>query len=69
MFRLDVLQNQWVILALAGGLGLMGLVLLMYMALWRARGRVPWILIVIWAAMAVYGVAYVLIQAQQAPNW
>jgi hypothetical protein len=47
----------------------MGLVLLMYMALWRARGRVPWILIVIWAAMAVYAVGYVTIQAQRPPNW
>ena len=69
MFRLDVLQNQWVILALAGGLGLMGLMLLMYMALWRARGRVPWILIVIWVAAVLYGVGYVLIQSQQPPNW
>jgi hypothetical protein len=69
MFRLDVLQNQWVILALVGGLGLMGLVLLMYMALWRARGRVPWILIVIWVAAVLYAVGYVTIQAQQPPNW
>jgi hypothetical protein len=69
MFRLDVLQNQWVILALVGGLGLMGLVLLMYMALWRAHGRVPWILIVIWVAAVLYAVGYVTIQAQQAPNW
>ena len=37
MFRLDVLQNQWLVLALAGGLVLVLCVALYYLALWRPR--------------------------------
>ena len=36
MFRLDVLQNQWLILALVGGTALVLFVALAYVAVWRA---------------------------------
>lgn len=38
MFRLNVLQNQWIILALAGGLALLLGLVLAYRALWKQRG-------------------------------
>jgi hypothetical protein len=82
MFRLDVLQNQWLILALVGGLGLVFLVILLYRALWpgcrEARadaapppghGRIPWFLIVVWVGMVVYGILYVIRQAMYPPTW
>jgi hypothetical protein len=37
MFSLEVLQNRWLILALAGGIALVLAVILAYMALWRPR--------------------------------
>ena len=38
MFRLDVLQDQWLILTLVGGTALVLVVVLSYLAAWRARG-------------------------------
>jgi len=37
MFSLEVLQDRWLILALAGGAGLVLAAILAYMALWRPR--------------------------------
>jgi hypothetical protein len=37
MYRLDVLQTQWIVLALAGGSVLVLIVVLCYLALWRPR--------------------------------
>jgi hypothetical protein len=37
MFRLDVLQYQWLILTLVGGTALVLIFLLAYVAAWRAR--------------------------------
>ena len=37
MFRTDVLQNQWLMLALIGGLALVVAMALAYLALWRPR--------------------------------
>jgi F0F1-type ATP synthase assembly protein I len=37
MFRLDVLQSQWLILALVGGTALVLVFFLAYAAAWRAR--------------------------------
>lgn len=37
MFSLEVLQNRWLILALAGGVALVLAVILAHMALWRPR--------------------------------
>ena len=36
MFRLDVLQNQWLIVALVGGTALVLFVALAYVTVWRA---------------------------------
>jgi hypothetical protein len=41
MFRLDILQNQWLILSLAGGLAAVLVVVLGYIALWRPRDLPP----------------------------
>jgi len=37
MFQIDVLQNQWLILALLGGFAAVLLVTLMYIAIWQRR--------------------------------
>jgi hypothetical protein len=37
MFRLIVMQNQWLMMALLGGLALIGAVVLWYLDLWRQR--------------------------------
>ena len=37
MYQLDVLQNQWLVLAIFGGISLVGLVVLLYEAIWRPR--------------------------------
>jgi sterol desaturase/sphingolipid hydroxylase (fatty acid hydroxylase superfamily) len=83
MYRLNVLQNQWLILALAGGTALLLATALAFLASWRAgereasgearentsRGPMPWILILTYVTIAVFAVAYVLASAMHAPNW
>ena len=41
MFRVDVLQNQWLILALGGGVAVLFCVVLLFLALWRPRETAP----------------------------
>jgi hypothetical protein len=76
MLHLDILQNQWVILAVFGGLAGTLVLVLAYLAFWRAAepaaaplSRVPWVLIVLYAVMAVYAVVYVLMQAACPQTW
>jgi len=87
MFRLEVLQNQWVILALLGGTALVLLTALGYVAVWRtarektraeAAGepeapapprRVPWVIIALWVATAVYAIFYVILAVLNPPTW
>jgi heme A synthase len=78
MFRLDVLQNQWLIVAMAGGTALVLVLVLAYLAVWRgARGgaegegprRVPWLLILIYAVTLVYALIYVAMAALDPPTW
>ena len=80
MFRLDVLQYQWLILALLGGLVLVMAMVLTYMAFWRQgdneeatpgrrRAFLPWILIVTYVAIAIYAVVYFLYMVKRPPNW
>ena len=37
MFRLDVFQNQWLVVMMAGGLVLVLCIVLYYLAMWRQR--------------------------------
>jgi F0F1-type ATP synthase assembly protein I len=83
MLRFDVLQNQWLILALVGGSALVLAVVLSYLALWRGQGgaeeadaeapaehgRMPWILVLVYAATVLFGILYVLARAVEPPNW
>ena len=87
MLNLDVLQNQWLILAMFGGLAGALVLVLAYLAFWRVggtsggaapeataaeksgRGRVPWVLIVLYAAVVVYAVAYVAMKVMNPPTW
>jgi hypothetical protein len=82
MLHLDVLQNQWVILALFGGLAGALVITLAYLAFWRVseppaegspaarpQGRVPWVLIVLYAVIVVYAVGYLVMKAMNPPTW
>jgi heme A synthase len=78
MFRLDVLQNQWLIVAMAGGTALILVIVLAYLAVWRgARGgtdgdrprRMPWVLILLYAVTIVYAIIYVAMAALDPPTW
>jgi hypothetical protein len=75
MFRLSVLQDQRLILALGGGMALLTLIILAYVTYWRApeqssqHRRVPWVLFVVYVAMGLFGVIYTLIMALYPPNW
>jgi len=69
MFQYHIIQNQWLILALGGGLVLVLGIALSYIAIWQPRrppGRIehqaskstlqfiPWILVVTYIAILVY---------------
>ena len=87
MVNLDVLQNQWLILALFGGLAGALVIVLAYLAFWRVggspggaapevpaaeigeRGRMPWVLILLYAAAVVYAVGYVVMKVLKPPTW
>ena len=83
MLNLDVLQNRWVLLALAGGVVLVLAMVLACLELWRPReesppgpaaaapfsARVPWFLALTIAGIAAYAVIYVLVRAMRPPNW
>jgi hypothetical protein len=77
MLHLNVLQNQWIMLALV-----MGAVLILALALWlvaywrprdgetaRHRSPVPWILILTFAFCIIYVIVYTLMLAANPPNW
>ena len=75
MFRLDILQNQWLLAAMAAGLALTLAIALAYLALWRPRGGprrprgLPWIVVIVLAATAAFAVAYVVRAAVNPPTW
>ncbi len=79
MFRLDVLQDQWLILALGGGVVLVLTVIVAYLGYWRTptkeegapdgHGPVPWVLILLYAAIPVFAIVYLLFRAACPPNW
>ncbi|MCY2928971.1 MAG: hypothetical protein NTV86_05655 [Planctomycetota bacterium] len=75
MFRLDILQNQWLLVAMALGLALVLAISLAFLAIWRPRGgappprAVPWIVVVVLAATAAFAVTYVALAAVNPPTW
>jgi uncharacterized BrkB/YihY/UPF0761 family membrane protein len=80
---MKLLQNLWMLMALLGGLALLLCVTLGYSAMWTERPagdrlpsrhggllrRVPWLLIVIYAASVVFSIAYVVAKSLRPPNW
>ena len=81
MFRLDVLQNQWLILSLLGGVVVLLGVVLWYLAEWRLpdvespsgaerrRRPMPWVLIVVYVGLVGFAIVYVWAKWQSPPNW
>ena len=80
MFRIDLLQNEWLMLALIGGSALVLLMMLWYVVYWRTVGaqggetprrrvRVPAFLIVVYVAIALFAIGYVAAKIFYPPNW
>ena len=83
MLHLDVLQNQWLILALVGGAAVLFAVILLFTALWRPREEedaaegagpvrrsfMPWVIVLLLGATAVFMAAYLLRAMLRPPNW
>jgi hypothetical protein len=85
MFRLNVLQNQWLVLALAGGLTIVLWLVLYYLAMWRERpgaaaqetapsGRnrrwfPPALLVFVYLFILIWAVVYTLMMIRNPPNW
>ena len=82
MYRLSVLQNQWLILALMGGIILMIGFISVYMMMWRPRidspqpasgaralaRWIPWILYALLVSIVIYQVTYAIILHFYPPN-
>jgi hypothetical protein len=83
MLNLNVLQAQWVILALLGGAALALAVFLYYLTSGRSEKdkevgpstflptcyRIPWILILLFVITAIYAIIYVYQRSSRPPNW
>lgn len=86
MFRLNIQQNLWVLLAVMCGTALVLSLVLAYLAIWqpreprgvepadgsheqRGRAALPWILIVTYISVAVWGLVYTISKALNPPNW
>jgi uncharacterized membrane protein YadS len=82
MYQLSVLQNQWLILALFGGIILMLGFTATYLMMWRPRspsaepisgGRalikwIPWFIIVLIAAIVIFQLTYAIVLHFYPPN-
>lgn len=84
MSPIDVLRNQWIILALAAGGVLTFVVILTYLMMWRPRPApgtppasdwrgiwhyTPWVLVLTILGIAVYGTVATIYAAIRPPNW
>lgn len=84
MYHYNYLHDQWLILSLGGGLILVLLIVLTYMAVWRPRPPepekprpaseatlqfIPWVLIVIYVAILVYYFVSPYIWANWPEQW
>lgn len=82
MFRLEVLQNRWLMLVLLGGLVLVLGAVLAYLAMWRredrgdaatglggGHGRMPLVLILTGLGLGLFGVIYTMAMIFYPPQW
>lgn len=85
MGELRMLQAEWVLLAVLGGLAAMFFLIAGYVTLWQPRtppqdadtprkaGRwfrdIPWILLFLYVAGIAFIVVYMSAQAADPPNW
>ena len=81
MFQLNVLQTQWLAIAMAVGLVLVLGLALYYLAMWRERpdsptglpGRRRWfppaLLMLTYSVVVVVAVVYTLMMIRSPPNW
>ena len=82
MFRLSVLQNQWLILAFAGGIVLTLVLICAYMMMWRPRNEsaepitggkalirwIPWFIIALFIFIVIFQFVYTIILSYYPPN-
>jgi hypothetical protein len=85
MFRFDIVQNQWLLLALTGGIAALILFVLSYLGTCRPRQKaldehqtqswkevwrfMPWFLIVSYAATVAFMLVYSFYFVKHPPNW
>ena len=81
MFRLDVLQGQWLILAIVGGAALVLVFWVSYLARWSVstrrdkvdhgheQHRMPLLLTLLYVAAAAFTVIYTVKMILKPPNW
>jgi len=75
MFRLDVLQGQWLAFTLVGGTAILFATILLFVALWRPRAEgplrsfMPWFLILLFGGQLLFAALYVARAIMRTPNW
>ncbi|MFZ0389501.1 MAG: hypothetical protein WAN36_03505 [Calditrichia bacterium] len=82
MYRWSVLQNQFVVMALGGGLAIVLAMVLVYLAIWRPRRgdevqhgfkgflrSIPWVLIFTISTFLAYGVIQVIYHIFHPPTF
>ena len=84
MLRFDVLQNDWVILAILGGIVLVLLTCITYLDMWTPRKEkdgktvtgwltwwegIPWSLKFIYVALILFVICFTIYRAIVPPNW
>ena len=84
MYRLDILQNQWMMFSLISGIVLILGMILFLLMLWKPRDEetgetagesesprqaFPWFLVVLYIGLLMFAVAYVVHRAIVSPNW
>ncbi len=84
MLRFDVLQNDWVILALLGGVILVLATCIAYLDMWTPRKEkngkpatewlnwwegIPWFLKLSYAAFILFAILFAIYRAIIPPNW
>ena len=82
MYQLSVLQNQWLILSMFGGVVMVIALVSMYLMMWRPRIEsqeplrggnalirwIPWFIFALFICIVIFQVTYTIILSYNPPN-